>query len=392
VSDKGDDKLSRLSDHFHKIRITTILLSTSLLLCCISKGTGALSLFLSSYTPDAESYNFILVMLGLAVLVSASHMALIWFDERRKLELFYVDAQAVITASGQMIEIANATSSQLLSACSTNSEIFKRIGSTDTTALRRVMEEHLGEEAQRVAKTRIIQDIRGLEHFSFHFPEMHNDAEAVVNKIMALSSITDNERRDFVSDQLRHIIESSWANKLGNIRMERESWIRIEEMAKNAAERVAMEMQMLARDIPERTAPAFSDIIIAEKNQTTSIKNFMESANTNLETVKNTIPSVVSSLKQLRRALNRSSRSVKAIIWIYDLTIPLIAALIAELHLVGFLFFPVIPSAPRVFNLIQRNVSAHGWVSSIAALVLISATAMVWVRQMRLSATSRHPA
>lgn len=76
---------AELSDHFHRVRLTSLVLSSTLLLLSLQDSGSGTVAFLGVNVP-AQNIPFVLLAVGLAALFSLSHACSIWYSQTRKFD------------------------------------------------------------------------------------------------------------------------------------------------------------------------------------------------------------------------------------------------------------------------------------------------------------------
>jgi len=182
---------SRLSEHFHKVRLTSLLLSSILFLLAIRSANSGDIEFLGIKIGRAEA-SFVLVAIAIAAIASFLHAWVIWYSETRDLDLQIRRSSQIVHQIYQIIDGYQNTQ-QLISETATRVEgiICQAQEATPTLKFKDAIEafeqlpsNHLDQQ--------ITQDISmGISSTYFGLDNLRNNAPSEISRsvISALQEI-----------------------------------------------------------------------------------------------------------------------------------------------------------------------------------------------------------
>ncbi|WP_156442649.1 MULTISPECIES: hypothetical protein [unclassified Sphingomonas] len=351
-------KSSRLSEHFHKVRLTSLLLSVSLFLSTIHGSGKVITNLLPTDIPEAD-IPFIIFCLVVAATVSFLHAWIIWVGEVK-------DVDASLQPAGEMVgEIDSVTKScenVLLRVHVPLDEIKNQYSSLQISSP--------PERFAILDQERIIDSIK-------QSPTLQN-AEHLITHVIdeALASIYGKELREATVNGLA---EAAWTS-LGNT-VQKPAYLTMRAaMDRFLDERVAR-FTTWPPSIKNTSAPPtiaqfvsnleleIRRLVNQNSDQATELRSQLDAVQRRVEAAVHTSRSaLVPELQALRRQmadaltpLTRAVRTTKVQVRLFDLAVPGAIYLIALAHALGRLFTPIFPSAATVTTAIFDRLTEIGW-------------------------------
>jgi hypothetical protein len=362
-----ENSATRLSDHFHKVRLTSLILSMSLLFASIHGNT--LKLPLLDLTVATGEGPFLLVSLSIASAVAFAHFLTLWRAEAREVDSQSQDAMTFQSSVQTLIGEAQSLQQRIEDR---SSELYKFARNIDEGG-------RVPRPVQTVEWDAFHRKLRGaLEELTDDLSEkIYNVGVVAAQNITAAGIQEENALHDqAIQDENLYALRERLSLDDFEIVLKEIRARRLEEQSRangvvgfvfDNQKRVLESFRSDAHDKLFTDAEFSSALMGVMSENNLMLDQFVrtnEKASSDFSELSTEVQKQTVKLSSALRALRRSSRLTQIQIRGFDLAIPTIAFGIAEAHSIGSLFTGFIPSAPAMFGAIQPYIKAGGWLAT----------------------------